>query len=163
MARKVKAPTAEADPGADDLQVLNPERSAVIAGRAVTVREYGFIEGLRLKAQLQPFLDDLNVRESTGEPIGLPALVELFAAHVDSMQPLLAIAADVEPEWIASLGHQDGCQLLGLWWLANSPFCWLNVEIRRQVQKAAAAAHAGQTSMPPSSPQATEAPATSAA
>ena len=32
MARKVEKPVKPAEPGADDLQVLHPERSPIIAG-----------------------------------------------------------------------------------------------------------------------------------
>ncbi|MFU4637262.1 hypothetical protein ACM71F_30855, partial [Pseudomonas aeruginosa] len=63
MGRKVERETQPApatDPGADDLQILHPERTLEVQGRMVTMREYGFVEGLKLRATMQPFLDDLH-------------------------------------------------------------------------------------------------------
>ena len=78
MARKVVKPEKPAEPGADDLQVLHPERSPIIAGRQVTVREYGFIEGLGLRPLAQPFLDELHER---GGDHRVPVLPEVGRRH----------------------------------------------------------------------------------
>ncbi|MDF5999802.1 hypothetical protein P4050_15915 [Pseudomonas aeruginosa] len=61
MGRKVEReqPPGPAAQGADDLQILHPEREIEVAGRKLTVREYGFVEGLRLRPMIQPLLDDL--------------------------------------------------------------------------------------------------------
>lgn len=158
MATKVKAPVAAVEPGADDLQVLHPERSATIAGRTVVVREYGFIEGLRLRGLLQPLVEDLHAHIAAGGSPEQEHLMLLFGAHADRIQQLIAIAADVDSDWVASLSQADGYHLLSLWWGANNPFCWFSVLERMRLERVAAAARAGQISTPPSSPQAMEQP-----
>ena len=65
MARKKQADivapaSAPAEVGADDLEVLHPDRTATIAGRAVTMREYGFIEGLKLAPLYKGIVDDIE-------------------------------------------------------------------------------------------------------
>lgn len=167
MARKAakaaKAGAPESQAGADDLEIIHPERSAEIAGRVVVVREYGFIEGLRLRGQLQPLLDDL-VLLFDQQHFQLDAIEAVLGRHADLVVDLVAIAADVEPAWVSGLSDQDGTHLLHLWWGANGPFF-----VRRAISQVQAARVAtavagkaensvGATSTPPSSPQGTEPP-----
>lgn len=46
MARKVTRKKSAT--GAEDLSVINPDRTIIIAGRDVVMREYGFFESLEL-------------------------------------------------------------------------------------------------------------------
>ncbi|MGH8037005.1 MAG: DUF6631 family protein [Stenotrophomonas sp.] len=136
MARKVdrtKKSGAPKSGAPDDLDVLHPERSTVIDGREVTVREYGFIEGARLAPKIKPLTDDLHVLiADAATPPGFDAISEVLASHIDNVLELIAIAADVEPEWVAGLSDQDGDFLAMLWWQANANFF-----IRRVLRKAA--------------------------
>lgn len=162
MARKAKQPrgTAAAASGADDLAILHPERPATIAGRAVVVREYGFIEGLRLRGQLQPLLDDL-VLLFEQQRFELEAIEAVLGRHADLVVELVALAADVERDWVGGLNDQDGTHLLHLWWTVNGPFFVRRAISQVQAARIAAAAvspSAGATSTPPSSVQAMEPP-----
>ena len=161
MAEKVVKPSAAA-PGADDLQVLHPERSATIAGRELVVREYGFIEGLGLRPTVQPLLDDLYAQISGGGVPALEQILVMLGQHHQLIQELVATAADVEPEWVAGLNQYDGHLLLMMWWGANGPFYVRSVLNRVVAEKAEAAVRAGRTSTPPLSPPDTESPSTSA-
>ncbi|CDF82150.1 hypothetical protein PKB_0782 [Pseudomonas knackmussii B13] len=163
MGRRVKAPvkSAPADQvGADDLQVLHPERSLSIAGREITVREYGFVEGLGLRPLIQPFLDDLYALVNGRK--GLPPLEEILGVlgkHSDLVAQLMAIAADVDPEWIHQLPSQQGNTLLYAWWTVNGPFFVGAVVDRIRGELAAEAqrkALAGPTSTQPSSSEGME-------
>ena len=162
MARKVVKPEKPAEPGADDLQVLHPERSPIIAGRQVTVREYGFIEGLGLRPLAQPFLDDLHAQIGAGGVPELEQILVILGKHHLAIQELVATAADVEPQWVAELDQDSGYRLLMTWWTVNGPFYMRSVLTRVVAEKAAAAVRAGRTSTPPSSPLDTDSPATSA-
>ncbi|SEI99733.1 hypothetical protein SAMN04244572_02386 [Azotobacter beijerinckii] len=155
MAKKREPRKAAA--GSDDLEVLHPERTAVIAGRKITVREYGFVEGLRLQPKAEPIVAALQGFIGVEGTI-LDAVLAVAAEHADAVVHLLAVAADVEDEWVESLGQADGHLLLMMWWGANGPF-YLR---RAALQWLAAQAPAGATSTPPSSAPATEAPPTSA-
>jgi hypothetical protein len=153
MAEKVvkKKRAAPTTPGADDLQILHPTLTATIAGREITVREYGFVEGLRVYALEQPLLDALYAHCKDGLP-ELEEILGILAVHHEQLVPLMAMAADVEPDWIAGLSRADGHTLMLLWWTANAPFYVPRVFNRMLAEKAAAAARAGQISTQSSSP-----------
>lgn len=145
------AATPVAAGGADDLNILHPERSVTIAGRSVVMREYGFIEGLKLQPLYQPFVDELHdAVVDTGVP-ALSQIIGLMARHTDSIEQLIAIAADVEVEWVAGLGDRDGSNLLYLWWAVNAPFFMRRVFDRIAADRAMAHQQGGETSMPSSS------------
>jgi len=163
MGKKV-APPAKSSPaskaGENDLEVLHPERTLQIAGQDVTVREYGFVEGLRLRPLMQPFLDDLHALVKGGKE--LPALEEImvvFGKHYEQVAELMAVAADVDLEWVHQLDSRQGHMLLYAWWTVNGPFFVGAVVDRIRAEAAAEAerkARAGRMSMQPSSPEDTE-------
>ena len=126
MARKLKNVADDVD----DLAVLHPERGATIAGRAITVREYGFVESLKLHGLIQPILLDLRAALASSAAPTLDDVIDLLAGHHEALVQLMAIAADVEPAWIATLNADDGQELLYLWWGANGPF-WLRSVVQR--------------------------------
>lgn len=159
MAKKTRAPktaSAEAAAGADDLQVMHPNLTAIIGGRAITMREYGFIEGLALRPVVQPLLDSLHDRLLVDGEASLEEITLILGRHADIIQQLVAQAADVQPEWVAALKQNEGHNLLMLWWTANGPFyvsCVYNRIMAAAVEKQA---RAGQMSMQSSSPATTE-------
>lgn len=142
--------------GADDLEVLHPERVGIVAGRPVMVREYGFVEGLRLQPLTEPIVASLQSVIGNGIP-PLEAILAILGEHADAVARLIAIAADVEEDWVGGLNQDDGHQLLMMWWGANGPF-WLRLAFLRK----AAQVCAGAISTPPSSAPATETPPPSA-
>jgi len=109
-------------PGANDLEILHPNRSATIAGREVVVREYGFIEGQRLLPTLRPFLDDIKALISSDAPLAIGDVQTFIGRHIDAVTDAMAIAADVDVEWLGQLSQDDGQALLMMWWAANGPF-----------------------------------------
>ncbi|EPS2280431.1 hypothetical protein ACVCNK_006591, partial [Pseudomonas aeruginosa] len=66
MARKVTRKKSAT--GAEDLSVINPDRTIIIAGRDVVMREYGFFESLELLPLLEPILVDLEEQAKAGAP-----------------------------------------------------------------------------------------------
>jgi hypothetical protein len=159
----VKAKAAKAD-GADDLAVLHPNQGVTIAGRKIVMREYGFIEGLRLMPMLDPIIADIRAVLERREPMtGSEQLPPWLATHADALVHLVSVAADVDPEWVTSLTLSDGHELLWWWWMTNGPFCMRSASQRVVVGRATAttlALRAGQTSTAPSSPPATDLPKT---
>lgn len=143
---------------ADDLEILHPERELTIKGRKLCVREYGFIEGLRLRPLLQPFLDDLHSIALNEDRVpDLSEVTVLLGVYADLVVQAVAKAADVEPDWINGLSQDEGELLLMAWWGANGPF-FVRTVVRRiliKKQAQAEAERAGQMSMPSSVPQAT--------
>ena len=156
MARRPEQPAAPAADAGDALEILHPERTATIAGREIRVREYGFVESMRLHGLIQPILDDLRILVTARGVPNLDDVIGVLAHHYEAIVQLLARAADVEPEWVAGLSSAEGELLLYLWWGVNGPF-WLGGVVQRIAAERIAARSAtspdGRTSTPPSSPQ----------
>ena len=147
--------------GADDLSILHPNRTAVIAGKKITCREYGFIEELELRVHSQPFIDDLLQLLSSGEEITPQKNDLLFAQHIGALQQLIAQSADVDLAFVRGLNKTEGRKLMDCWWGANGPFfiqCatdyWVR-NLRAEANKVQKATAAGVTSTHSSLPTAT--------
>lgn len=156
----ITAPEAPAAEGADDLQKLHPNLEAPLNGRIVVVREYGFVEGLRVRQQLRPFLDGLYELIKSESVPPLEQIMELVVDHLDVVLQAVATSADIEVEELQSLENQDeGDVLLMRWWTANGPFFYRRVLSRILAERVQATElekrRAGQTSTPASSEQAT--------
>ncbi|SIQ30950.1 DUF6631 family protein [Marinobacterium stanieri] len=120
MAKRIEKPQQDED-HQDDLEVLNPERELTIQGEVITVREYGFVEGLKIRPIAQPFIESLNQVFKAGD-LSTEAVLMAVGEHVDAVLQLVAISADVELEWVHQLGDSDGQNLLMTWWGVNGPF-----------------------------------------
>ena len=169
MARKLDKSAPPAAPqgavGADDMAIMHPDREVFIAGVLVTVHEYRFWEGLKLRALAKPFLDDLYVLFSAaGSAPAFEDVADLFGAHETVVQEMVAQASGQKREWIQRLGDQDGDALLLTWWLVNSGF-FIRRLLRRTAQERLAPGNlsAGPASSTRSSKRATSAASTSSA
>lgn len=137
MAKKVEAPDKKGAPktGApDDLAILHPESMAVIGGREITVREYGFVEAARLDRHIRPLVEGLHRVFGDASVIpSMEAVAEVLASSIDDVLVLIAAATDQDKDWISGLSYRDGEQLQLLWWQVNGHFF-----IERLMRKAAA-------------------------
>lgn len=159
-------PPAPPEPGAEDLAILHPERKLEIAGREITVREYGFVAGLRLRPLMQPLLDDLRGLVRDGSSTDLGAIMAMLGTHWQATLTLAAEAAEVERDWVDGLDAEQGELLLTVWWSVCGPFFWRNVIGRIAAERIAAElakGRAGRTSTSPSSPPAADPSSASAA
>jgi hypothetical protein len=123
---------------AEALDVLHPNRTVEVGGRIVTVREYGYIEGISLLPACGPFLDALYaLAVKTGPAPPIESLEELLGIHAAVVQWLVAqsvtpidrdnpeaFAAAVadNTRWVAGLDDVDGALLMIVWWRANRHF-----------------------------------------
>jgi hypothetical protein len=144
-AASAPAPGQSAD--AAEAEILHPERELVIAGRSVVMREYGYIEGLRVLVWAKPFVDDLAALMGAASVPDLEAIQALLVRHVDLLPRLVAQAADLDPAWVESLGEADGDLLVAVWWSANAPFF-----VRRALRAAVVAMRAKRSESPASTP-----------
>lgn len=164
MAKKIErranvAAGAKSSPAVDDLAVLHPDREVTIAGRRLVIHEYGFVEGLKLRAIAQPFIDALYTLTggSGGRPPSFGDIENMLVEHWEQVLPLVARAADVDVEWIEGLTDEDGYLLMQEWWLANAGFFIRRVVERLATERAVALLH-GQRSTTHSSVPVTDAP-----
>lgn len=166
MARKIDRnakPAPVQDTGADDLNVLAPDMQLVIGDRTLTVREYRFMEGLRVRAKARPLIDDLEafVKDGAAVDAGVEDYVELLAKHSALVRELIADSVQgIDADWIEALDDADGQVLLLTWWGVCGRFFVRVVAARlrdRLLAQARRVASAGPTSSP-SLPQPDTAP-----
>lgn len=142
--------------GEDDLAIMFPDRQAVIAGVTVTMREYRWVEGLRLQLLTAPLVERLADLAQQGRLADAVAHESLFADHAEALPLLISTACDQPLEWVESLSDRDGRNLRLLWWTVNLPFFSTRVSDRllaRQID--------GLTSSTSSSPVDTASPTNS--
>lgn len=179
MARKVtlKKPATAPDTGRDDLAVMHPEISLPIAGRVVVVHEYGFTQGLRVRARAKALVADLQASIELGEAL-TEDMMDVLATHAELLKDLMAeslvrlppeadaeaiaSALAIERAWVGQLGDADGNLLLAAWWGVCGPFFVRQVARRISQTIQLRGPRAGPTSTPPSPPPDTEPPPSSA-
>jgi hypothetical protein len=106
----------------DDLGILYPEREAQIGGRAIVMREYGFLEGMKLNALIQPLVDGIAALALSDQIPDPDALRPLFAENAEAVVKLIAKACDQPEEWVERLDDEAGRALQLLWWGVNNHF-----------------------------------------
>jgi hypothetical protein len=148
MARKVAAAKAASAPGADDLEVLHPERQVTIAGRELVMREYGFVEGLKLRPLYAPLIEALKPVLAEGVLPELEQILDLLVGDADALPQLMATACDQPVEWVEALGHEHGHDLMLVWWGVNGPFFLRSAAGQLFSAKVRATLLAGATSTP---------------
>ena len=129
MAKKIKSPAPAK--GADDLAVLHPERKLEIGGKTITVREYGFLEGLKIQRSSVVLVKALVEAQKEGDA-PYNTIQSVLSDHADTLVELMAAAADVDPDWIRGLSDADGQLLMGTWWMVNGPFFVRRVALERR-------------------------------
>ena len=96
MATKIPGTTPpEGASAADDLAVLHPDRTLPIGGREVTIREYGFFEGLDVADRASHFIADLVAASEDGT-LRYTQVRRLFGRHRSVVPSIAAQAGDVE-------------------------------------------------------------------
>ena len=150
-ASKKSAQGAKAPEADDDLVIMHPEAPLSVGGRDLVMREYGFVEGLRLRPVIEPLLADMEALLLTSQQPTTDQMLDLMSAHIEAFQQLLAVATDTDKDFVAGLGQADGFKLADAWWTVNGPFYWRTAVSRAAVQKVMQRAAAGQTSTQSSS------------
>jgi hypothetical protein len=154
------APAQSATDGANDMEVLHPERELQLAGQAVVVREYGNVEWLRLLPRAEPLVATIAQALQADESPTYEQALRTIAEHVDGLLPLIAQAVDRDLAWIDTLEPAEVELLLMTWWGVNAHFfvqrAINRVAVATRTSEARAAALAGVPSTQPSSHTATD-------
>lgn len=171
MAKKVTPATqaaAEPDSAAAELAELSPDITLTLADRQITVREYGFFEGLDVAHRSSAFIGDMHDQCRDGQ-LRYDRIRRLFGKHADVVVAIAAEAAGVEPEWVRSLGKDDAETFMSTWFAVNAGFFVheVVVEMREERQReqllAGAKGPAGTNSSSSSPPPDSDPSTTSAA
>lgn len=164
-------PEPKAPEGADDLNVLAPDVELEVAGRKLTVREYTFLSGMRVRRKAKALIDDLEtfVKDGAAVDAGEEDHVDLLAKHFELVRELMLDSIEgADADYLDALSEADGKTLLLTWWNVCGRFFVRVVGARlhdRLVAQFRRRASAGPTSSAPSAspdtaPLATLAPGT---
>lgn len=126
---------AKADAGVSDLQILSPDVTRTIGGKTITIREYDFITGLEVRAVGKEFFNSVYEYVTNGTIPSYEQMMQIFVQHRNLLPPMIALAADVDVEWVRSLNDDDGTSLLAAWWIANGPFVYRKVMERLTAER----------------------------
>lgn len=155
MATKLPAAPASETAAADDLAILHPDRTLVLGGRTIVLREYGFFEGLDVADRAAGFIADLIAASDDGA-LRYAHVRRLFGRHRAVIPVIAAQAGDVEVAWLGALPPDELELYLATWFAVNAAFFVREVLAElREAQLLAAGASAGAISSPDSPPPAT--------
>jgi len=113
---------ADQDNVLEEAQLLFNERQLTIGDRDVTVREFNYLDGLRVKVLIRPMLKDLRIHFENGnsDPEDIMLLME---SHAEEWVEVCALAAGQPADWIASLPSSQGEALsLAVWEVCSDFF-----------------------------------------
>ena len=155
MATKLPAAPAPDTAAADDLAILHPDRTLVLGGRTIVLREYGFFEGLDVADRAAGFIADLIAASDDGA-LRYAHVRRLFGRHRAVIPAIAAQAGNVEVSWLEALSPDELELYLATWFAVNAAFFVREVLAElREAQLLAAGASAGAISSPDSPPLAT--------
>ncbi len=150
MAKRLEPQNTRNAEGEEDLAILHPDRQIVVAGTAITVREFRFAESLRIRHLTAPIIQSLYEAFKLRENLNYDQVVDVLAQHAPLVTELIAVAADRDPAWVRALHPADGDELMLLWWVVNKDF-FVKAASRRLGVNVKESQSAGQTSNSPSS------------
>lgn len=134
MARKVtRTLPTQPDDGRDDVAIMYPDRTLTVAGREITLREYGFVDGLLLRARTASFVAALETVFRTGEGL-IDDCLAVVGEHYDVMCDAIAQSAGVDVAWVKGLRGDDAEALQVTWWEVCGPF-FLHQILRRRDER----------------------------
>jgi len=145
---------------AEELAVLHPDRTITVGGRSITIREYGFFEGLDVADRASAFIADLIAATEDGR-LRYAQVRRLFGRHRSVVPVIAAQAGDVEVGWLDTLAADELELYLATWFATNAAFFVREVlaEVREAqllaaaplADGASAGAHSSSDSPPPDS------------
>lgn len=172
MARKVDRKAREPAPkgagssgtpgkgSAEELAVLHPQGEIEVAGEVVTVREYGFLEGMQVQAAAPEFFAGLYASMPRGQVApDFEQIQGVIVEHHEQVAQMIARAVDRDLDWVAGLPHAAGYRLMDAWWTVNVGF-FIQLMFRRMGLRGATPQSVGPASTQPSSAPDTDAPPT---
>lgn len=86
------------------------------------MREYRFVDGMRVRAKAKHLVQDLHQQIAAGEALTEDVL-NVLAVHADLVRELVIEATfGADADWYDALDDANGTQLLIAWWSVCGPF-----------------------------------------
>ncbi len=133
------------DTAASELEVLFPDVTLNVrdpdTGKriSITVREFRFLEGLKVRSVARPLVAALADVVGTSDDLEFELVDAALAESADAWIALVAAATGREPDWIGRLNDADGDAVAEAMWSANRDFLLRRVvtEVVARKKKAA--------------------------
>jgi len=119
---KLTPASSVADSATEDLSVLFPDISIELQNKQVIVREYKFMQWLRLKPQCADFIEDLVDVLKCETDVQVDDILELFESNFDLVKTMVIASTQCTLEFLELLGDDDMQSLLWTWWNVNKHF-----------------------------------------
>lgn len=106
----------------NDMEILFPDQTVTIGEDEITMREFSFMQGMRMSAVAAALIADMAAMFDESEEASLSAIMIAFSRHPDAMVAMIAESAGVSKEWVAGRSDRDGQTLLNAFWRVNRDF-----------------------------------------
>lgn len=113
--------TSAAENAAEDLSVLFPDHTIIIADQSIRVTEYPFIKWLELKPLCSGLIAELAML-SGQDQIEVDEIFECFENHFDVMKTLFCESIHKDISFLSKLSDTDIQMLMLTWWGVNKHF-----------------------------------------
>ena len=107
----------------NEAEILFSEQQLEIKGEKLTVREFSFIEGLRINQMVRPFIKSMrHVFTEEDKDSDFSSMSAAFSDHMDVLIELMSISTGKPVEWFSTLTDTEGQTLLMAFWSVNKAF-----------------------------------------
>ena len=141
-----------------DVSVRDPDTGEMVT---LTVREYRFLEGLRIQATCRPLIEAIAETAVDGDDVDVGAIAAAMTDHAETWVTCIAHATGRDVEWIGRLSDTDGQALSVAMWGANRNFFGRRLVEALRRRRKAEPSPSPTSSMPSSGPDTAEDTATS--
>lgn len=121
----------------NQVDVLDPDLTQVIAGRDITMREPSWLESLEWEPKIMPLVNSLQQQLKDEDAAGADparAIMQLLASeHRSALIAFMAFCARVDVEWIHKLNDADGQHFMLLFWRVNFHFFARRLSLARSL------------------------------
>lgn len=117
-----KAKKESAAKAAEDLNVIFPDSTIMIAGENIVVSEYSFIKWLELKVHCGDVIESLAELLTEHDEIQPDSLLEFFENQFQEIEFLIRQSISREFEFLEKLSDDDMQKLIFTWWRVNQHF-----------------------------------------
>lgn len=127
MAKKLEKPTNKsqkesAAQAAEDLKVVFPDVTIMVAGESIVVREYPFIKWLELKPNCGDLIESLSELVNQSENISHDQVLEFFETQFHEIEFLIRESINRDFEFLETLNDAEMQNVLFTWWRVNQHF-----------------------------------------
>lgn len=122
MAKKTKPPKESAAKAAEDLKVIFPDSTIMIAGENIVVSEYPFIKWLELKVHCGDVIESLAELLTEHDEIQPDNLLEFFEIQFQEIEYLIRESINRDFEFLETLSDAEMQKLIFTWWRVNQHF-----------------------------------------